>query len=103
MEATNIIFTIFWIIMVIEIIILSIKAFKKRQLNHLPTHNHPFKEICFEITEIKSVSSGVIVEYTAVISFFKKANCKHFIYDEYKFYDEKDKYNIGDRLYLNKR
>ena len=57
--------------MIIEIIILSIKAFEKRQLNHLPTYNHSFKEVYFEINNIKYIEHD-IVEYTAIISFFKK-------------------------------
>lgn len=86
----------------IEIIIVSIKAFKRRQLNHLPRFNHPFEEVCFEINNIRYIEMDV-VEYTAIIWFFKKPNCKHFVYNEYKFYDRKDKYNIGDKLYLNKK
>lgn len=104
MKTADILYVIVLIILSIEIIIVSIKAFKKIQLNHLPTYNYALEEVYFEITEIKFVSFGyAIAEYTAIVSFFKKPNAKHFVYNEYKFYDKKDKYSIGDKLYLSKK
>lgn len=101
MGTTDVLFTILWISMMIEIILFSTKALKTRQLNHIPRFNYPFEEVCFEITNIKYIARNV-VEYTAVVCFFKKPG-KQFVYDEYHFYDIKYKYNIGDKLYLNKR
>lgn len=99
---TDVLFIIIWMLIMILIIIVLIKAFKARQLNHIPRFNYPFEEVCFEISNIKYITRNV-VEYTAIVCFFKKPNAKHFVYDEYHFYDAKDKYNIGDKLYLNKR
>lgn len=102
MKTIEIICIIIWSIVLIEIIIVSIKVFRKKYLNHLPTFNYPLEDVCFEINNIKQVMFNV-VEYTAVISFFKKPHSKGFVYNEYRFYDRKDKYNIGDKLYLNKK
>lgn len=104
MKITDILFIIVWMLIMILIVIVSIKTFKAKQLNHLPTYDYPLKEVYFEITEIKSVSfEDIIVEYTAVIYFFKKPNANNFVYNEYKFYDKKDKYSIGNKLYLTKK
>ena len=104
MKTADILSIIVWTLIIIEIIIISVLAFRTKQLNHLPTYDYSFEEVYFEITEIKSVSFGyAVVEYTAVVSFFKKPNAKHFVYNEYKFYDKKDKYSIGDKLYFNKK
>lgn len=102
MKTVDIVLIILWTLITIEVIIISIQAFKARQLNHLPTYNHPFEEVCFEIKNIKHIMFDV-VEYTVIICFFKKPNNKCFVYNEYHFYDRKDKYNIGDKLYLNKK
>ena len=75
---------------------------KERSLNHLPRFDYPLEEVCFKINNIKYIERDV-VEYTASVGFFKKPNAKRFIYYEYKFYDRKDKYNIEDKLYLNKK
>lgn len=96
------IFIILSIVVFVEWIIIWIKILEIKQLNHLPTFDYSFNEVCFEITNIKSTMFN-IVEYTAVVSFFKKPNAKHFVYNEYKFYDKKDKYSIGDKLYLTKK
>ena len=104
MKTTDILFIIVWMLIMILTVIVLIKTFKAKPLNHLPTYDYPLKEVYFEITEIKSVLiEDVVVEYTAVVSFFKKPNAKHFVYNEYKFYDKKDKYSIGDKLYLTKK
>ena len=102
MKTTDILFIIIWMLIMILIIILSIRKFKPKQLNHIPRFNHPFEEVCFEINNIKYITQNV-VEYTAIICFFKKPNDKGFVYDEYRFYDTKNKYNIGDKLYLTKK
>lgn len=102
MKTVDIILVILWTLITIEVIIISIQIFKGKQLNHLFTNNHTFEEVCFEITNIRYITHN-FVEYTATVHFFKKPNAKHFVYDEYRFYDIKYKYNIGDKLYLNKR
>jgi hypothetical protein len=102
MKTTDILFIILWTSIIIEIILILVPIFRTRQLNHIPRFNYPFEEVCFEITNIKYITRNV-VEYTAVVCFFKKPNAKHFIYNEYRFYDAKYKYNIGEKLYLNKK
>ena len=101
---TEILIVILSVVIFIEWIMILAAILKSKPLNHLPTYNYPLEEVYFEITEIKSISFGYdIVEYTAIVSFFKKPNAKNFVYNEYKFYDKKDKYQIGNKLYLNKK
>lgn len=102
METTYILIISLSIVIIIEWIIMLIKTLEIKQFNHLPTYDNPFKEAYFEITNIRLIEYNV-AEYTTVVSFFKKSNNKKFVYDKYHFYDRKDKYNIGDKLYLNKK
>ena len=102
MKTSDILLVIVWALILIEIIVISIYMFKTRQFNHLPTFDYPLTEVYFEVTNIKSIMFNV-VEYTITVSFFRKSNCRQFIYDKYKFYDKKDKYSIGDKLYLTKK
>lgn len=104
MKGENILAVVIWTFIAIEVVVFLVKAFKKPRFNSFypNNNNYYFKEVCFEISNIKYIEHD-IVEYTAIISFFKKENCKQFVYNEYRFYDKKDKYNIGDKLYLNKK
>lgn len=102
MKTTDILFIVIWTLIIISIVVLLIKTFKIKQLNHIPRFNYPFEEVCFEISNIKYIGRNV-VKYTAVVCYFEKPNNKGFIFNKYYFYDAKYKYNIGDKLYLNKR
>lgn len=57
----------------------------------------------FKVVRIKATySTGckLVAEYTVINSFFKRKGAKGWFYREYKFYDEPDKYKIGDTLML---
>ena len=57
----------------------------------------------FKVVEIKEAYSTeykTVAEYTVVNCFFKRKNARGWIYRKYKFYDEPNRYKIGDKLTL---
>lgn len=102
METNTIIFIIVWAIIIVEFIYFIISYKKGKQLNTKPTHNYKCEDVSFMITKITLENYGLLSKYTISAGFFKKSNSKHFIYQEFYFYDKSGKYNVGDRLFLNR-
>ncbi len=104
MKTTELIVIIIWIIVIIELFIYIITNIsgKTKLLNHYPTYRYPYEESYFIVKNIEYIDIG-ICKYTLTVQFFKKENAKKWIYHKFYLYDKKDKYNIGDKLYLNKK
>ena len=62
-------------------------------------HVEKIEEACTQYEE--SIISKPLWKYTIGCHFFLKANNKQFIYDKYIFWDEPEKYKIGDILTLS--
>lgn len=101
MTTSKIILIAIWCIVAIELIYLIIRDKKKQLLNHKPTYDYQFENVFFRVKEITYEDYG-LSKYKISIEFFKKSNARGWIYKEFYFYDKTGKYNVGDRLFLNR-
>lgn len=104
MKPVDILLIIIWIAIAIEIIVFltTFIVEQGRLLNHRPTYRYPYEEPCFIVKNIEYVDVA-ISKYTLTVSFFKKENLRSWTSHKFYLYDKHDKYNVGDKLYLNKK
>ena len=92
------------VIMLVFLLLILIAAFAKEKI-HFNANTDKIKDVMFVVVKIEQCISNkpnnlFIAKYTVENSFFSRNNAEGYKCQTFYFYDEQNKYKIGDTLIL---